>query len=33
MSVLCDIEPSEDVKTFVAFYAKINCDELLASNF
>ena len=33
MSVLCDIEPPEDVKTFVAFYAKINCDELLASNF
>ena len=34
MNALCDIETAQDVKTLVdAFYAKVNCDELLAPIF
>jgi hypothetical protein len=34
MTALCDIETAQDVKRLVdAFYAKVNCDELLAPIF
>jgi hemoglobin len=34
MNALCDIETAQDVKRLVdAFYAKVNCDELLAPIF
>src|ERR1044071_9100234 len=34
MNALCDIETAQDVKKVVdAFYAKVNCDELLAPIF
>ena len=34
MNAICDIETAQDVKRLVdAFYAKVNCDELLAPIF
>jgi truncated hemoglobin YjbI len=34
MNALCDVETAQDVKRVVdAFYAKVNCDELLAPIF